>query len=77
MAPKPADSFTACEYCFTAASARAEFTLVNTPYSASHYKTPVLAPLEREGDIEVVASSRKKRFAFPPGTAIQFPHFDG
>lgn len=49
-----------------------EFTLLETMYSASHYKKGVLAPLEREGLISVLASPRKQRFAFPDGTLIQF-----
>jgi three-Cys-motif partner protein len=50
-----------------------EFTLVETDYSASHYNRGVLAPLEREGQIEVVSSSRKRRQTFPDGTTIRFP----
>lgn len=49
------------------------FTLTNTPYSASHYNRQVLAPLEREGVIAVIATERKKRFTFPAGTVIRFP----
>ncbi len=50
-----------------------EFTLTQTPYSASHYNRPILAPLERDSVIEVVSSSRARRFSFPAGTAIHFP----
>jgi three-Cys-motif partner protein len=49
-----------------------EFVLVNTPYLDTHYKRQVLAPMERESELEVVASPRKQRFAFPPGTLIRF-----
>jgi three-Cys-motif partner protein len=49
-----------------------EFTLTQTPYSASHYNRPVLSPLEKEGAIEVLSSPRKKRYTFPDGTVIRF-----
>lgn len=48
------------------------FTLTGTRYSASHYNRLVLAPLEREGIITILNSSRAKRFTFPAGTRIQF-----
>lgn len=48
------------------------FTLLETQYSASHYKRLVLAPLEGEGAIKVVSSPRKKVKSFPRGTSIQF-----
>lgn len=49
-----------------------EFVLVSTPYAATHYNRLVLAPLEREGLIEVVSSTRKKRCTFPAQTVIRF-----
>jgi three-Cys-motif partner protein len=50
-----------------------EFTLVQTPYAASHWNRKVLAPLEKEAVIEVAASPRKKRYTFPAGTVVRFP----
>lgn len=50
-----------------------EFVLEETIYGASHYNRLVLAPLEREGVIEVVRSTRKIRFTFPAGTVMRFP----
>ncbi|MEV4762550.1 three-Cys-motif partner protein TcmP [Micromonospora chokoriensis] len=49
-----------------------EYTLINTPYSASHWNRLALNPLEKAGKIEVVSSTRKKRFTFPPGTVVRF-----
>ena len=49
-----------------------EYTLVNTPYKASHWNRSVMAPLEKEQFVTVVASPRKKRFTFPPGTVVTF-----
>jgi three-Cys-motif partner protein len=49
-----------------------EFTILETRYSASHYKKGVLAELERAGVISIVTSPRKQRYAFPDGTVVQF-----
>jgi three-Cys-motif partner protein len=50
-----------------------EHTLVHTPYSASHWKSLVLKPLEKEGVISVVTSPRLRSGAFPDGTKVAFP----
>jgi three-Cys-motif partner protein len=44
-----------------------------TDFHSGHLKTQALAPMEKEGLIEVDAKSRKKRFSFPPGTRLRFP----
>lgn len=49
------------------------FTLVNTPYSASHYNRAVLKPLEKEERIEVVSTPRERRYTYPQHTVIRFP----
>jgi three-Cys-motif partner protein len=49
-----------------------EYTLVNTPFSSSHWNRLVLNPLEKEGIVEVVASPRKRKGSFPPGTLVRF-----
>ena len=45
-----------------------KFVLVETPFAASHYNQQILKPLEDEGLIEVVESTRTRRGTFPPGT---------
>ena len=49
-----------------------EYVLARTSFLASHYKKQVLDPLERQGQIEVIASPRKRRFTYPNGTVIKF-----
>lgn len=48
------------------------FVLAETPFSASHYKTPVLRELEQTGVITVL-TQRARRFSYPAGTRIRFP----
>ena len=49
-----------------------KFVVEETPFLDTHYKRQVLEPLERAGYIVVVASPRKRRFAYPPGTILHF-----
>jgi three-Cys-motif partner protein len=49
-----------------------DYVIAETPYASNHFNRPVLNPMEKEGLIRVVASSREKRFTFPAGTRIQF-----
>ena len=49
-----------------------EFTLLETDFSASHYNRGVLAPLEKEGLLTVVSSSRKGPRGYPGGTVMRF-----
>ena len=49
-----------------------EFVLTKTPFLDTHYKRQVLVPMERDGDIEITRSKRKRRFAYPDGTVIRF-----
>lgn len=49
------------------------FVLVETPFSASHYKKPVLRELEQAGIINVL-TPRKRPLTYPPGTKIRFPN---
>ena len=44
------------------------FTLVETPYLAKHLREPILKPLEKGKELEVVSSPRKRRWAYPDGT---------
>lgn len=47
------------------------FVLTKTNYLSTHLKTKTLAPMEREGLIEV-PTPRKRRCTYPPGTRIHF-----
>lgn len=49
-----------------------EFVLVETPYLDSHYKTTILKPMEKSGQIEIVSSPRKQVGTYPAGTTIRF-----
>jgi three-Cys-motif partner protein len=49
-----------------------EFVLIDTEFRETHYKKQVLASMERSGELEVVESSRQRRYAYPPGTIIRF-----
>ena len=48
-----------------------EFVLVETAFLSTHYKRQVLAPMERDGAIEVV-STRNRRLTYPARTRISF-----
>jgi three-Cys-motif partner protein len=49
-----------------------EFVVAETAFRETHYKQQVLDPMERDGQIVVPHSPRKRRFAYPPGTVIRF-----
>ena len=61
---------------FGGADARVEdvetFVVVETAFRETHYKKPVLIPMEKAGQIEVVTSPRRRAYAYPPGTIIRF-----
>jgi hypothetical protein len=43
-----------------------------TDFHTGQIKTSVLKPAEKDGAIEVDATSRKRRNSYPPGTRIRF-----
>lgn len=49
-----------------------DYVLCQTPYLPTHFKRPILNPMEKAGEITVVSSNRKKSGSFPEGTKIQF-----
>lgn len=49
-----------------------EFVLVSTPFLDTHYRRQVLAPMERDGEVQILRSPRKRRFSYPSGTVIRF-----
>ncbi|MDT9719112.1 three-Cys-motif partner protein TcmP [Paenibacillus sp. ClWae2A] len=50
-----------------------DFVLCSTPFKTTHYKKPILIPMEKNAEIRIVSSSRKKKNSYPSGTIIQFP----
>lgn len=49
-----------------------DFVLCETPFLPTQFKRKILGPMEKNQEIDVVASSRKKAGAFPDGTILQF-----
>jgi three-Cys-motif partner protein len=49
-----------------------QFVLEETPFRETHFKTQVLAPMEKEGLLRVMSSPRKRAFSYPEGTQLQF-----
>jgi three-Cys-motif partner protein len=48
------------------------FALVETPYLPKHLREPILKPLEKADQLEVVSSPRKRRWTYPGGTIMRF-----
>jgi three-Cys-motif partner protein len=52
-----------------------DFTLVETPYLPQHMKIPILKPLEKADELEVVAAKQgRKKGTYPDGTRLRFTH---
>jgi three-Cys-motif partner protein len=49
-----------------------EFVVLETPFRETHYKRQVLVPMEKNGQLRVVAPSGRRNGTFPAGTVIQF-----
>jgi three-Cys-motif partner protein len=50
-----------------------DFTLVETPYLPQHVKVPILKPLEKADELEIVAAKAgRKRRTYPEGTRLRF-----
>ena len=47
------------------------FILIETPFLPTHYKKPILVPLEKEGKINVVGT-RKRECTYPDNVEIEF-----
>jgi hypothetical protein len=43
-----------------------------TDYHTGQLKTYALKPMEKEGQIKIDETSRKKRGTYPPGTRLRF-----
>ena len=50
-----------------------DFTVVETPYSSSHWNRRVLKPLEKEGRVSGSPPDGRGRQGYPMGTTITFP----
>lgn len=48
------------------------FIVVETPFRETHYKTRVLNPMEKNGEIKVVSGNRSRAGTYPSGTIIEF-----
>lgn len=48
------------------------FVVAETAFRETHYKQQVLKPMEESGQLHVVSSKRKRRFAYPSGTVLRF-----
>jgi three-Cys-motif partner protein len=48
------------------------FILTQTPFRETHYKRPILAPMEREGEIKVNGAKDRRRGSFPENCVIEF-----
>jgi three-Cys-motif partner protein len=47
------------------------YVVEETPFAHTHYKR-VLKDFEKEGTVEIVRSSRQRRWAYPKGTVLRF-----
>ncbi len=48
------------------------FVVVDTAFRETHFKRQILIPMEKNNELSVVKSPRKKPYAYPPGTVIRF-----
>lgn len=48
-----------------------DFVICKTPFLLSHIKTPVLRPMEEQGELTVL-SERKRKYTYPENTRILF-----
>lgn len=48
------------------------FVLVDTIYGPDHYRKAVLHNLEKDGLLQVISSTRKRSYGYPPGTVMLF-----
>ncbi len=48
------------------------FVLTSTIFKETHYKTSILRPMEKEGEIEVTREPGRKAGGYPEGTIIEF-----
>jgi three-Cys-motif partner protein len=50
-----------------------DFVIAKTPFLKTHFRRQILAPMEKEKEIEIVeAKSLRRRGSFPSGTKIRF-----
>jgi len=49
-----------------------DFIICKTAFLKGRFKTVILKPMEQKGEIEVINSTRKKKFTYPSGTKIKF-----
>jgi three-Cys-motif partner protein len=49
------------------------FVVVETAFRETHFRTRILTPMEKNGELSVVETTRKRGRGYPPGTVIRFP----
>ena len=49
-----------------------EFVIVETPFRETHFKNPILNPMENASSPEIVVSGRRRKGTYPAGTVVQF-----
>lgn len=48
------------------------FILVKTPFRETHYKLPILKPMEEKNEIKVYNDKKRRKGTYPQGTVIEF-----
>lgn len=48
------------------------YVLKDTPFRETHYKNPILRPMERLGELTVLRSPRNRVGIYPEGTVLRF-----
>jgi len=48
------------------------FVIAETAFRETHYKRQILAPMERDGLVQVITSGRQKKLSYPGGTVLRF-----
>ncbi len=47
--------------------------IVETPFLHTHYKTKILTPMERNGELKVIDRPRQRGHGYPQGTTLHIP----
>lgn len=50
-----------------------QFVVVETAFRETHFRRRILTPMEKNGELSIVKTARKRGIGYPPGTVIRFP----
>jgi three-Cys-motif partner protein len=50
-----------------------QFVVVETAFRETHFRRRILTPMEKNGELSVVKTTRKRGIGYPPGTVIRLP----